>query len=62
MIPFPCPTHQELERLLDEQLGPAEVRRISDHVASCPDCQQALESLTTDQEFRAVLDRLQKHD
>ncbi len=48
MSSSPCPPRQELDRLLDEQLDPAELARISAHVASCPACQRTLESLTVD--------------
>ena len=48
MSPSRCPSREELERLLDEQLDPADLRQISEHVAGCAACQKALESLTTD--------------
>ncbi len=60
MTPSRCPSRQELERLLDEQLGPADVQRISEHVASCIACQTALEALTKDAEFQVILERLHK--
>jgi anti-sigma factor RsiW len=43
-----CPSRDDLGRLLDEQLPPADLRRVSAHVAACPACQQALDGLTDD--------------
>jgi WD40 repeat protein/serine/threonine protein kinase len=43
-----CPTLEQLERLLDEQLDEGESRGVSEHVGSCPRCQSALERLTRD--------------
>jgi WD40 repeat protein len=41
-----CPSEQQLESLLEEQLGDAESRRLSAHVAVCERCQSLLERLT----------------
>ncbi len=41
-----CPPREELEGLLDERLDPADLRRVSEHVSGCPDCQKALDTLT----------------
>ncbi len=43
-----CPARQELENLLDERLTPTDLRRVSAHVAGCPECQNALDGLTAD--------------
>ncbi len=48
MTPSRCPAPEELERLLNEQLGPADLQRVSTHVTTCSACQKALESLTAD--------------
>jgi RNA polymerase sigma-70 factor (ECF subfamily) len=44
----PCPSPDQLERLLEEELSPAELRAVSAHVAACAICQAALERLTDD--------------
>jgi hypothetical protein len=41
-----CPSPQQLQQLIDEQLAEAEHRRISLHVGNCPDCQATLDRLT----------------
>src|SRR5262245_19189316 len=41
-----CPSRQQLEQLLEEQLDEAEHGPISLHVGVCPECQAALEGLT----------------
>jgi hypothetical protein len=41
-----CPPRDQLQRLLDEQLDPADAERLLAHVDDCPVCQQALEELT----------------
>ncbi len=43
-----CPSREDLERLLDERLEPAEQRRMSHHVTGCAACQKTLEALTAD--------------
>jgi len=57
----PCPPRHELDRLLDDGLPPDRRAGISAHVASCPDCQRTLESLTADPEIQAFLRRV-RHD
>jgi serine/threonine protein kinase/tetratricopeptide (TPR) repeat protein len=42
----PCPSTEDLQRLLDEQLEDSERTQISTHVDVCPHCQETLESLT----------------
>ncbi len=41
-----CPTHQQLEDLLEEHLGEAEARAVTAHVGKCGRCQDALERLS----------------
>ena len=48
MTPSRCPPREELERLLDDRLGPAALRHVSEHVAGCAACQKSLEALTAD--------------
>jgi eukaryotic-like serine/threonine-protein kinase len=48
MTPSRCPPREELERLLDDRLEPAALRRVSEHVAACPACQTSLDGLTAD--------------
>jgi WD40 repeat protein/serine/threonine protein kinase len=43
-----CPSPQQLERLLEEQLSDAEHHHVSAHVSQCAFCQAALENLTAD--------------
>ena len=43
-----CPSRDELERLLDERLGPDDQQRVGGHVAGCAACQKTLEALTAD--------------
>jgi WD40 repeat protein/serine/threonine protein kinase len=42
-----CPSRQQLEELLDEQLADAERESISLHISSCRSCQETLDSLTS---------------
>src|SRR4051812_85039 len=42
----PCPSAQELEQLLDEELSDAQQEALAKHVGSCPSCQTTLERLT----------------
>ena len=42
----PCPTAQELEQLLDEQLSDNRDQELAAHIGSCLSCQTALEHLT----------------
>lgn len=42
-----CPTHQELQALLTENLTPTQLACITEHVEACAVCQQALEALVT---------------
>lgn len=42
----PCPTAQELEQLLDEQLSDDRHQEVAGHIVSCPSCQATLEHLT----------------
>jgi anti-sigma factor RsiW len=42
----PCPSAQELEQLLDEELSDAQQEALAKHVASCPSCQTTLYRLT----------------
>ena len=42
----PCPSAQELEQLLDEELEDAQQEALAKHVGSCPSCQTTLERLT----------------
>ncbi len=46
MIADPCPHRDELERLIEERLGPVREAEIEAHVEACPHCQNQLESLT----------------
>ncbi|HVS34287.1 MAG TPA: protein kinase, partial [Gemmataceae bacterium] len=58
MIPATsCPPREDLERLLDERLAPAEQQRLSRHVAGCAACQKALEALTADSGWDMVSDQ-----
>ncbi len=41
-----CPTVDELDRWLNEQVEPAQQARLAEHIDSCPTCQTALENLT----------------
>jgi WD40 repeat protein/tRNA A-37 threonylcarbamoyl transferase component Bud32 len=41
-----CPPPDELERFLDERLGPARQAELAEHVGACAACQDALERLT----------------
>jgi WD40 repeat protein/serine/threonine protein kinase len=41
-----CPSPQQLEGLLDETLSDVEQAAVTDHVAACSSCQQALDRLT----------------
>src|SRR5262245_15434951 len=43
-----CPSLDDLELLLEEQLADADSRDVADHVAVCDACQAALERLTDD--------------
>jgi WD40 repeat protein/serine/threonine protein kinase len=43
-----CPSFQQLEQLLEEQLNDVESRAVELHVVGCPSCQAALERLTAD--------------
>jgi WD40 repeat protein/serine/threonine protein kinase len=43
-----CPSPQQLERLLEEQLPDREHQDVSVHVSQCASCQAALENLTAD--------------
>jgi WD40 repeat protein len=45
-----CPAREHLQRLLAEQLSPAEDRAISAHVERCRRCREMLERLTADQD------------
>jgi WD40 repeat protein/serine/threonine protein kinase len=49
-----CPSSQQLEQLLDEELTDAKRRAISAHVNECTACQAALEQLTTESEISSV--------
>src|SRR5690349_12529555 len=42
----PCPSVQELERLLEEELDDSQQEALIHHVGSCASCQSALERLT----------------
>jgi len=42
-----CPSAEELERLLSEELGDAERTSVEVHIETCVDCQQHLERLVT---------------
>src|SRR6266508_2330199 len=46
-----CPSHDQLARLLREELSGAELSAVQAHVDGCPSCQQSLEALT-DSGFR----------
>ncbi len=46
----PCPSPEELQRLLNGAAGP-EAEALETHVEACPDCQQALEELTAGRVF-----------
>jgi WD40 repeat protein/serine/threonine protein kinase len=53
-----CPTQQQLEQLLEEQLPDAEHQDVSVHVSQCSACQAALENLTSlvaDSSLTAIL-------
>jgi eukaryotic-like serine/threonine-protein kinase len=53
-----CPSQQQLEQLLDEQLPDADQQDVSVHVSQCSACQAALENLTSvvvDSSLSAVL-------
>jgi eukaryotic-like serine/threonine-protein kinase len=41
-----CPSSDQLEQMLEEQLGEADLRSVSLHVNGCAHCQAALENLT----------------
>jgi anti-sigma factor RsiW len=41
-----CPSADDLEKFLEEQLSEACRQDVSDHVNSCAECQEALERLT----------------
>jgi WD40 repeat protein/serine/threonine protein kinase len=41
-----CPSTDQLEHLLDEQLDDAQYRDVTEHVGACPSCQAALERMT----------------
>jgi tetratricopeptide (TPR) repeat protein len=42
----PCPSREQLRRLLAEQLADAELRAVETHVETCPACQQTLARLS----------------
>jgi tetratricopeptide (TPR) repeat protein len=46
MIVAPCPDPEELQRLIEERLGPIREAEIEAHVESCRSCQDQLERLT----------------
>jgi eukaryotic-like serine/threonine-protein kinase len=46
MILEPCPSVEELRRLVEERLGPVREAEIEAHVEDCPLCQDRLEQLT----------------
>src|SRR5215469_15522962 len=47
----PCPTREQLERLLAQDLGAADRAALEGHVEKCAPCQRALEELTGDREL-----------
>src|SRR4051794_30621400 len=53
-----CPSPEDLQRLLEERLGPIRAAEIESHVESCQPCQDQLERLTArrawDQDDRAT--------
>jgi WD40 repeat protein/serine/threonine protein kinase len=49
----PCPSLEQLRRLLADQLGLPEAESLEAHVESCPACQEALERLTAGHEAAA---------
>ncbi len=46
MTAAPCPDPEELQRLIEERLGPIREAEIEVHVEACPLCQDQLERLT----------------
>ncbi len=46
MVLEPCPSVEELRRLIEERLGPVRESEIESHVEDCPACQDQLERLT----------------
>jgi WD40 repeat protein len=57
-----CPSHDQLTRLLHEQLPGGEERSVSLHVAGCASCQAALERLTEADGLDAAVSAVARHD
>src|SRR5271165_7488686 len=49
----PCPTREQLEQLLAQDLGEADRAALEGHVEKCASCQRALEELTGDCELES---------
>ncbi len=60
----PCPSPEQFQSMLDEQMGDAEAAAIESHVQGCAACQQALERLTAsrDSGTQGPLDRARRKE